>query len=373
MRNLLVGNGLNCQFDNKSYTAQQIVLRILKNCNRDDFPAEIIVDRPYLLKAYLGRLFFKARNLLMGKLDNYTVCSAEKDSLKSFKEKYSSKLKRLRMTDICFEDYYLLHDLTCHSIRLGNPGQYTIRECMRVAYLFAIYNDGKLNELYLKYPHSFEEYLLSFDHIFTTNYDTNIENATGKQVMHLHGQFDRFSDVYDENSLRNKLEDAPLNNIVIDLNYAYLYCNAITTHSGAYKELMIRQNSTANKFIEDMAEKYKTDQKIKEQIDLWLTVDNQLLINLANAIIVKAQNPCLGFLDNYHFDFFKNISGDLEILGFSPWNDFHIFKAIDESRIKKCTYYYHSEQSRTKIVQLLPTLVKENRLQFKSAHELWGN
>lgn len=308
----------------------------------------------------------------MGEFDDYTVCSEVKDSLDSFKENYSSKLKHLKMTDICFEDYFLLHDLACHSISVGNPDQRTIRECMRVAYLFAIYNDGQLNELHLKYPHSFLDYLLSFDQIFTTNYDTNIENATGKQVVHLHGQFDRFSDVYNESSLRNKLEDAPLNDIVIDPNYSYLYCNAITTHSGAYKEAMIHQNSKVNKFIEDMAEKYKTDQDTQKQIDLWMTVDDKLLINTANAIMVKAEHPEYGLVDDYHFDSFENISGELEILGLSPWNDFHIFRAIDESRIEKCIYYYYSEDSRDKIVELLPKISKEKCLQFKSAHEFWG-
>ena len=373
MRNLLVGNGLNCQFDNKNYTAQQIVLRILKNCNRDDFPGEIIVDRPYLLKAYLGGLFSKVRELLDGQLDKYTVSSAEKEALKAFKMKYSPNSQRLKMTDICFEDYYLLHDLVCHLMKVGNPDQYTIRECMRFAYLFAIYNDGKLNELYLKYSPNVLEYLSSFDHIFTTNYDTNIESATGKQVVHLHGQFDRFSDVYDANSLRNKIKDAPLNDIAVDPNYAYLYCNAITTHSGAYKEWMIYQNSKANKFIENMAEKYKADQEAKKQVDLWLKSNNQLLINLADGIIVKSKNPDLGFSDDYHFDIFKDISGELEILGFSPWNDFHILRTIDESCIEKCTYYYRSQGSRDEIEKLLPTLAKENRLQFKSIHALWGD
>ena len=44
MRNLLTGNGINIQFDNQNYTTQQIVLRILKNCDRDDFPLHIIVN-----------------------------------------------------------------------------------------------------------------------------------------------------------------------------------------------------------------------------------------------------------------------------------------------------------------------------------------
>ena len=57
MRNLLIGNGVNIQFNKIDYIPQQIVLRVLKNCDRTDFPSDIIVDRPYLLKSYLGFLF----------------------------------------------------------------------------------------------------------------------------------------------------------------------------------------------------------------------------------------------------------------------------------------------------------------------------
>lgn len=42
VRNLLVGNGINIQFDAKSYSRQEIVLRLLKNCDRDDFPSHIL-------------------------------------------------------------------------------------------------------------------------------------------------------------------------------------------------------------------------------------------------------------------------------------------------------------------------------------------
>ena len=63
------------------------------------------------------------------------------------------------MTDIGFEDYYLLHDLCCHKTGTGNPDQFYVREALRIAYLFAIYNDGKLNELYRLYPRKFVDYL----------------------------------------------------------------------------------------------------------------------------------------------------------------------------------------------------------------------
>lgn len=151
MRNLLVGNGINIQFDTKNYSRQEIVLRLLKNCDRDDFPSHIIVDEPYLLKDYLGLLFLEAREIIKGKYDRYCVCSAERTSLEEFKNRYAPSLHTLRMTDIGFEDYYLIHDLACHKQKIYNPDQYTVREAMRMAYLFSIYNDGKLNELFRKY------------------------------------------------------------------------------------------------------------------------------------------------------------------------------------------------------------------------------
>ena len=151
MNNLLVGNGINIQFNKKDYTTQQLVLRILKNCDREDFPSHIIVNFPYLLKNYIGQLFLEARDILEDKYDSYTNCFAEVESLKSFKKRYKDKINILRITDIGFEDYYLIHDLVCHKTNTQNPKQYYIREAMRIAYLYAIYNDGKINTLYQEY------------------------------------------------------------------------------------------------------------------------------------------------------------------------------------------------------------------------------
>ena len=371
MRNLLVGNGINCQFDKFSYSSQQILLRILKNFDRDDFPASIIVDPPYLLRDYLGELFLKAREILLGRLDNYTVDSAESESLAAFKEKYYSQVKHLRMTDICFEDYYLLHDLLCHSLKIGNPDMYTIREAMRIAYLYAIYNDGKLNGLYLLYPAHFTDYLASFDSIFTTNYDLNLERAGMKDVVHLHGQFDRLSDVYNICSLRNKLPDAPAKTVVIDPDFAFLYCNAITTHSGSYKEYMIKQYSTANACVERMADAYSSDSKIKEEIDGWITSGNHIVENLGYAILEKVAHPDSAFSTQYDYDRFHSISGKLDILGFSPWNDFHIFRTIDEADIGECTYFFYNENDCKKVEELLPNMSKKGGLVFKPSNDIW--
>ena len=158
MKNLLTGNGVNIQFDKTNYTTQQIVLRILKNCDREDFPRHIIVNDPYLLKNYLGQLYLEARKLVAGNYDRFVTCNAEYNSLQAFKEQYSNRIQTLRVTDIGFEDYYLIHDLVCHKFKRGNPEQFYIREAMRIAYLMAIYNDGKLNSLHDLYPDKFLSY-----------------------------------------------------------------------------------------------------------------------------------------------------------------------------------------------------------------------
>ena len=373
MNNLLVGNGINIQFNKKDYTTQQLVLRILKNCDREDFPSHIIVNFPYLLKNYIGQLFLEARDILEDKYDSYTNCFAEVESLKSFKKRYKHKINILRITDIGFEDYYLIHDLVCHKTNTQNPKQYYIREAMRIAYLYAIYNDGKINTLYQEYPRKFIDYLIGFDNIFTTNYDLNVELATQKQVYHIHGQFDKKSDVYLLNSFRNQLPDAPIKEIEIDENYFYLYSNALTTHSGAYKELQIKQISQANSVVEKMAMAYNNDPKIKQEVDSWTIEANKLTANMGYAIQLKAVNPSLTFSDNYHFDIFKNITGTLQILGLSPWNDFHIFESVNDSDIDKCVYYYFDESECDKIKELLPELNVQGKIEFLSVKAFWEN
>lgn len=372
MKNLLVGNGINIQFNKTDYTTQQIVLRILKNCDRDDFPTHIIVDDPYLLKNYLGQLFLEARKAIAGEYDAFAVITAEKESLAAFKERYTGEINTLRITDIGFEDYYLLHDLVCHKTKTQNPDMFYGREAMRVAYLYSIFNDGKLNQLYVSYPQGFTDYLSAFDNVFTTNYDSNIESATGRDVFHIHGQFDKKSEVYIPSSFRNQLPDAPIKDIDIDENYYYLYSNALTTHCGAYKEFQLKQNSQANSAVEKMALGYNSDPELKKEIDSWTRVTNPLTANLGYAIQLKAANPELSFSDEYHFNRFKSITGTLNILGLSPWNDFHIFESIDASAIEHCVYYFFNQTECDVIRKLLPTVNQQGKLEFKSVQDFWS-
>ena len=372
MKNILIGNGINIQFDNKNYTTKSIVLRLLKNCDKDDFPRHIIVDYPYLMKNYLGKLFLEARAIIKGYYDLYAFGTVEKQSLIAFKERYASRLLTLKMTDIGFEDYYLVHDLVCHKTNTQNPDQWTIREAMKIAYLYAIYNDGKLEELYKNYSGKLIKELSSYDQIFTTNYDTNIEKATGKNVLHIHGSFSQKSDVYVASSFRNQLPDAPVRDIKIDEKYYYLYSNAISTYAGAYKEFQLKEASQANACVEKMASVYEEDEKIRQEIDRWCRCDNKLTRNLGYAIKLKANYPNLSFKDNYHFDKLKSINGELAILGLSPWNDYHIFESINAANIEKCIFWFYSEGDCLAVEKLLPTLKANGILFFRDAKDFWS-
>lgn len=371
MKYLLTGNGINMQFDNVNYSTQQIVYRILKNCDREDFPSHIIVDFPYLLKNYIGLLFLEVKNIIRGEYDKFANCSAEKESIVSFKEQYGNCLSKLKMTDIGFEDYYLIHDLVCHKTKTGNPEQFYIREAMRIAYLFAIYNDGKIDKLHNLYPEKFVAYLNGFDSIFTTNYDSNIDLVCNKSIFHIHGHFEKLSAVYDANSFRNMLPDAPIKTTMIDPMYYYLYSNALTTHCGNYKEFQLKQYSLANNAVEKLSKAYISNPNVKKDVDSWIKNTNTITANMGHAVKLKIEHPEIKFKDDYHFDKLSEIKDEIEILGLSPWNDFHIFETINNADINKCVFYYFSKEQCEKVKSLLPDLEKNKILEFKSSNEFW--
>ena len=134
---------------------------------------------------------------------------------------------------------------------------------------------------------------------------------------------------------------------------------------------MIQQNSTANECINKMAEAYKRDSESRKTIESWINDDNKLIANLGYAIRLKATNPDVSFTEQYDYDLFKSMSGELIMLGISPWNDFHLFRTINASGIECCTYYYWDEEDCTTVKSLLCSLCEAGKLVFESAKEFW--
>ncbi len=151
-----------------------------------------------------------------------------------------------------------------------------------------------------------------------------------------------------------------------------MYSNALTTHCGDYKEFQLKQYSYANDAIEKLALAYTTNPSVKNDVDSWILNENKITSNMGYAVKVKVANPNLVFSDDFLFDKLSAITGELEILGLSPWNDFHIFESIEKSKITKCTYYYYSDEQRNKVTEILPTLFAKGILQLCPLKDFWS-
>lgn len=239
MKNLLVGNGVNIQHDGYEYSNGSILKRTLLNYDKEDYPKHILGDEPILGNIYLYQLFETASDIIDDKFDDLTNCTVERRALDEFKVKYASKL--IKITDIGFEDFYLLHDLVCHKCNITNPDMYNVRNSLEGSFIHAIYNDGEINEIHKKFSVQFINWVRQFDSIFTTNYDENIDKVTDVKVNHLHGDFKTLKDIYDPKSFRNMLSDCPIRECKVDEEFQHLYTTAISTHSGDYKEMIMKQ------------------------------------------------------------------------------------------------------------------------------------
>ena len=120
-----------------------------------------------------------------------------------------------------------------------------------------------------------------------------------------------------------------------------------------------------------LAAAYVTNPNVKNDVDLWINGENKINANVGRAVKLKVADPSLAFSDDFHFDELAKATGVLEILGLSPWNDFHIFEAINDSNLTKCVYYYYSDEQCDKITELLPTLNSKGILELYPVKEFW--
>lgn len=367
IRNLVIGNGINIQHGGFDFSNTAIILRTLKCFKDPNFPKHILTDDPIEAKCYIGYLFLEIPRILSGDYDALANCSAERSSLYEFKTKYSNKAS-LKITDIGFEDYYLIHDLLCHRIKMGNPERYIVRESVIWCFLNAIYDNGNVNSLSDKYSEGFIRWMNAFDNIFTTNYDVNIEKATGRSVLHLHGDFVTRKSIYNPDSFRNQLSDHPIKKCVIDENYAHLYSTALSTHCGDYKRYSMDEGELANTAVEKMAIAYESNPLVRADVDSWENDRNELVARLRESILFKVENSTLKFDEAYPIRKITDMNGELIILGLSPYNDRHLFDIINKSNISKCSFYFYDESECDVIKGLLSNKVVD----FEDVKKFWG-
>jgi len=368
LKTLIFGNGINIEFGGADNLSKSIILRAIKGAKEADFPVHIIVDDPSLILSLLGHLFLQVREILNGGYDSYAYTTDLKGCLDDFKRRYSIR-KSLNVATIGFEDYYLLYDLMCYKYRIKNPEKYHIREALKCFFLYSIFNNGRVNQIYKSYPAKLADFFNAFDELYTTNYDINVETFSRKKVNYLHGAFHIKADVYDPDSMRNKMSDSPIKDCIIDDKYYYLYSNALTTYSGYSKMFSIKQHGDANSAMDKMAKAYQENETIKEAVNVWEKDANEIVRKMAEGIKLKLGDSNLEFKETYPIKEFTAISDELSIVGLSPNNDTHIFNMInDNGLLKSIVYYFYDSEEIDAVSQLL----NSHKLDFVNVAELWN-
>lgn len=366
MRNILIGNGLNIQFSGSDYSNKSIIERALTNIRKDDFPSDLY---PKEIGQWLILLFSEGANIANGEYDLFATASFEKRALKNFKKRYNTK-KIKEIYDIGFEDYFLTHDLFCCKNKIANPQRYEFREWLKRLFIDSIYNKGQILQLYKKFPIELVNFLKSYENIFTTNYDNNLEKALDRKVYYLHGAFHILDEVYDENSFRNMLSDRPVDKVGFNKKFSYLYSNALSTYTGEMKEYSMSANSKANSAISKFAEAYENRPELKHQIESWKDCDNKIVRRLFESISLKAKNTNLGFKQAYPIEHFRDIQGDLTIIGLSPYNDNHIFELVNNNiSVSGIEFFYYDKKE----TSVLKDYLERKTIDYKDVKAFWND
>jgi len=363
MNNIIIGNGVNIQFGGWDYTNKSIVERALFKLKTGDYSKDVYTEE---IEIWIKMLFQAFPNFLKGYYDKLAVLKDEKEELLNFKKRYN---KKTRIYEIGFEDFFLLNELHCRKNKIGNPERYYFQEFLRRLFLDSIYNNGKINQIYRNFNERFIAFLNSYHNIFTTNYDRNIELATNREVLYLHGAFHVLDNVYDPNSFRNQLSDRPVEKSPVIKGYEHVFSTALTGSSGAFKQHAAESLELANSGIEKFAEGMKNKPEIRREIEKWKDSDNDIVRNLYEAIKLKTQKPNLKFPIDYALNKLKEIKGTITFIGLSPNNDTHILSTIlNNEQIDQIEFYYYKE-SEKKDVSLF---FHNKRIETKNVTRFWN-
>ncbi|MCM1100981.1 MAG: hypothetical protein NC398_06310 [Acetatifactor muris] len=350
MKTVLIGNGFNIQFSGRTYTSELILQRMKARARTGvyDLLFENTISGTEIIHVLDG-LVNEANRIIKGELDEFVSEKEEKSAIDDFKNRYTHIKKP---EEIMMEDWLFVAHMHSKEFADDEQTQNGIKVAFHRMFLDAIYNEGEIQKLYKTMGKTTKRYLQGFDKVFTVNYDSNIENLTGRKVYHLHGSF---------------LELQPSENAEYVLGYTYrqkgkptlidgyehCYCNALLEYSGEKK---IQQADLFH--------------KINVQFKYALKTGNYPLTTNDNAEFVSLafEHPELKVAPEYYFDDFREIEGELVIIGLSPNNDNHILECIKKNeKLTKISFYCYSEQEIKAVAKM-----KDNRIQPANVKDLWN-
>ena len=362
MRSLLLGNGINIQFGGKAYSNYFIMERIRFKAKMDRY-VELFnntLDGSTIV-AILDEFPLIANDIRNGEYDKYVIEEDTKEALEGFKQRYPENIKA--SYEIMLEDwFFLLHMFFLKNADLTNNKNLATQGFEHLI-LDGIYNEGKIQNLYLKIPKQAKKFFDDFDNIFTLNYDDNMEKLTGKNVYHLHGEFNTLANSENPNSVQGYLRTLS-GEIVTVKGMENSFCNALLNYSGMLKYKTAQAFHNLITTTDDWIDRYDTDSALRKSINDLKDI-NPLLYQM---FMTKKEHPELNMAPEYYFDRFSNISDELCIIGMSPNNDDHIFKLItNNKRITKVIFCYFSEKEKEYVEINYP----KDLFDCKNVNDLW--
>ena len=286
-KNLLVGNGINIQFGGSDYTNREILKRAIANISADKYSRLLPgISSKELLDTFEG---LKDIVVNIGKRKPSEEFIFLLMEIQRIKDTYGVDSV---IDDIALEDLFIALEFLWES-NDSQDFKDTVHRGLQQILLDAIYNDGKIHTL--DYGKNMSRFLKGYDNIFTINYDKNLERYTDKKVYHLHGDFETLSPIYDQKSSFSKANpDKCLASQIVD-GFEHTFSNTIMS---------------------------------------WYWLDKYG---------AWSEN------DVYGKEVFEEIDGKLDIIGISPCNDFQLFLTISNSALKNVTYYFKSDEDRSRI------------------------
>lgn len=347
-KSILIGNGININFGGKAYTNDYIIKRILFNAraNKYDplFDGEISGDE--IARIFIG-LSTWANDISDGKYDAI-IPDEEKPILKDFKARYNWKLSHYY--EVGLEDWlFILHVYFLQNADIADNWS-SAKQGFERMMLDAIYNDGDIQEIHKVMGKHVKRWLLEFSNVFTLNYDNNIEDLIKRPVFHLHGDFRTPANSENPQTLLGYIRRNNNENVVIP-QFEHCFCNALFGYAGEHKYGIACAFEKGTEGLKRLEKSGISPECFPVPLD--------------EMIRVHQEHPELVFSCCYHFAEFKELAGELNIIGMSPNNDYHIFKLIDESNVDKVVFYSFSEGKPKKGLPI------HQEVEYRNAQELW--
>ena len=364
MKSILVGNGINIQFGGNAYTNSYIMKRIICKAKLGEYRCvfDNTLSEDEILK-FFNYFLEIANNIFEYKYSNVVKNIDIQEAINDFCERYKDIPKPILSPHlIMLEDWFLILYVYVLVYEDLLNEKFAFQGLERLI-LDGIYNQGKIQDIYINMNEKVRSFFRKFDNLFTLNYDNNLERLTEKSVFHLHGNFSELASSENEEYVLGHIRKSEGKSIVVK-GMEHCYCNALLNYSGTLKLKEAEDNYRINIKMEKFVEQYQNCENVKDML-LELKLKNPGQYKIVKK---KINNPNLKVLTEYYFSRLGSIEGELYILGMSPNNDDHIFKIINSNRkIDRVYFYYYMKKDR----EYLERYFDKSKYELLEVNDLW--